>query len=160
MDILTSNGIVVFWIAAIVVFLIVEALTVGLTSIWFALGGLAALICALLGGPLWLQILWFLVIAIATLLLTRPLVRKYVNARRQPTNADRSIGEIAVVTEEIDNIAGTGAVSLEGKFWTARSVSGEVFHPGEKVRVREIRGVKLLVENAAAPAAVPDKEEN
>ena len=142
------NIAVVSWIVAIVVFLIVEALTTGLASIWFALGGLAGLICALLGAPVWLQLLWFLAISIAALFLTRPLVKKYVNGRRKATNADSSVGKLAAVTETIDNLAGTGAVKLDGKVWTARSVDGQVFQPGEHVLVRDIQGVKLMVEKA------------
>lgn len=83
-----QNVMIIFWIVAAVLFLIVEAATVGLASIWFALGALAALVCALLKGPLWLQILWFFVISVVTLLITRPLAKRYVNGRRQATNAD------------------------------------------------------------------------
>lgn len=104
-----QNVMIIFWIVAAVLFLIVEAATVGLASIWFALGALAALVCALLKGPLWLQILWFFVISVVTLLITRPLAKRYVNGRRQATNADRCIGAVAVVTQQVDNIAGTGA---------------------------------------------------
>ena len=102
---------VIFWIVALVAFVIVEAVTVGLASIWFAIGALAALLCAALHGPLWLQVLWFLVVSTATLIITRPLVKKYVNGRTVATNADRNIGRTAVVTERIDNMAGTGAVT-------------------------------------------------
>ena len=85
----------IFWIAALILFIIVEAVTVGLASIWFAIGAVAALICALLRGPIWLQVVWFLAVSVATLILTRPLVKKYVNGRAVPTNADRNIGRTA-----------------------------------------------------------------
>ena len=141
------SGETVFWIAALIFFIIVEAATVGLASIWFAIGALAALICALLHGPIWLQVVWFLAVSVATLILTRPLVKKYVNGRTVPTNADRNIGRTATVTERIDNLAGTGAVKVDALTWTARSVSDEqTIEPGTTVVVREIRGVKLLVE--------------
>ena len=136
----------IFWIAALIFFIIVEAVTVGLASIWFAIGALAALICALLNGPVWLQTTWFLTVSVITLILTRPLVKKYVNSRAVPTNADRNIGRTATVTERIDNLASTGAVRIDGVLWTARSVSGEPIEEGARVVVREIQGVKVIVE--------------
>jgi len=136
---------VIFWIAAILLFLVVEAATAGLSSIWFALGGLAALLTAWLRGPIWLQVVWFLAVSVTALLLTRPLARKYVNAEKEPTNADRAIGRIGIVTETIDNIAASGAVKLDGQVWTARSADDEVIAMGEQVEAREIRGVKLIV---------------
>ena len=137
---------VIFWIVALVAFVIVEAVTVGLASIWFAIGALAALLCAALHGPLWLQVLWFLVVSTATLIITRPLVKKYVNGRTVATNADRNIGRTAVVTERIDNMAGTGAVRLDGLVWTARSLDEErTIEADRQVVVREIRGNKVYV---------------
>lgn len=135
----------VFWLAGIVVLLVLEAATAGLTCIWFALGALAALVSALFGAPIWLQIVWFLVVSAVSLYLTRPLVKKYVNSETQPTNADMVVGMEAKVTEGIDNIAGTGAVSVGGKVWTARSASGDAIGAGELVRVERIEGVKLIV---------------
>ena len=143
------SGEVLFWIAALVVFLVVEAVSAGLVSIWFAAGALAALICALLHGPVWLQAIWFVVVSGVTLILTRPLVKKYVNAKSVATNADRNIGRTAVVTERIDDLAGTGAVKLDGVLWTARSSDGEPIEVGTAVTVREIQGVKLMVEPAS-----------
>ena len=141
------NGEVMFWIGALILFVIVEAVTVGLASIWFAIGSLAALICALAGGPVWLQGIWFVVVSAVTLILTRPLVKKYVNGRTVATNADRSIGRTAVVTQTVDNVASTGAVKLDGVEWTARSVNDDVVIPENTlIVVREIRGVKLIVE--------------
>ena len=137
---------VTFWVAATIVFVAVELATIGLTSIWFALGSLCALIAALLGAPLWLQIVWFVIISVAALLLTRPLVKKYINGRTQATNADRVIGQTAVVKERIDNLAETGAVLAGGKIWTARSADGSTIEADAQVVVREIQGVKLIVE--------------
>ena len=136
----------VFWAAAIVVFVIVELATVGLASIWFALGALCALISTLLGAPVWLQIVWFIVISIAALVLTRPLVKKYINAKTHATNADRVIGCRAVVKERIDALTGTGAVLADGKMWSARSADGSVIEADSIVTVKEIQGVKLVVE--------------
>ncbi|MBR6114569.1 MAG: NfeD family protein [Oscillospiraceae bacterium] len=146
------SGETMFWIGALIIFVVVEAVTVGLASIWFAIGALAALICALVGGPLWLQVVWFVLVSVATLFLTRPLVKKYVNGRAVATNADRNIGRTALVTERIDNLAATGTIKLDGVEWTARSVDDELTIPeNTQVVVREIRGVKLLVEPKNKP---------
>lgn len=143
------SGTIAFWVVALVVFLIVEAVTAGLVSIWFVFGSLVALICAALGAAVWLQIFWFVIVSVATLVLTRPLVKRYVDSRSVATNADRSIGRAAVVTERIDNLAATGAIKLDGVVWTARSTDDAVaIEPGERVTVRAIEGVKLIVERS------------
>lgn len=146
------------WTAAIIVFLIVEGLTVGLTSVWFACGSLAALIAALFHLPLWVQLVLFFVVSGLALWLTRPLAKKYVNAKRQATNADRVFETVGRVTERIDNIAGTGLVHIDGKSWTARSASEAPIESGTLVRPVRIEGVKLIVEKAEQTAAV--REEN
>ena len=139
----------VVWLAMIVL-LIVEGVVPGLISIWFALGALAALISALLHAPLWLQIVWFLVVSIAALCLTRPLAKKYINSRTQPTNADMLIGRECIVEESIDNIRGTGAVSVGGKVWTARTeADGVRVAEGARAVVVRIEGVKLIVKPIA-----------
>ena len=136
----------IVWLILLLAFAALEGVTVGLTSIWFAAGALAALIAALLHGPLWLQIALFLVVSILCLLAVRPLARKYINTQVQPTNADRVIGAEARVTEDIDNIQGKGAVSIGGIIWTARSDSDEVIPAGSLVRVLRIEGVEVFVE--------------
>lgn len=149
LDYILSNMSIV-WVVLMVVFLVVEAATAGLTCIWFAVGSLAALIAALFDAQLWLQIVWFLVISFVTLYFTRPLVKKYVNSRSQPTNADMVIGKEALVTEDIDNVEATGAVSVGGKVWTARSADGGRIKSGAVVNVLRIEGVKLIVEPVPA----------
>ena len=145
LEFLAANMSIV-WLVLMVLLLILEAATAGLTSIWFALGALAALIASLLRGALWLQLAWFLAVSVLTLWLTRPLALKYLNSRRVATNADRVIGAEAVVTEDIDNIAGSGAVHVDGHEWTARSGSGANIAKGAVVRVERIEGVKLIVD--------------
>ena len=136
----------VVWLVAMIVLLVIEGVVPGLISIWFALGALAALVSALLHAPLWLQIVWFLVVSIAALALTRPLAKKYINAKTQPTNADMLIGKECVVRESIDNVLGAGAVSVDGKVWTARTESDEVrLQEGSRAVVVRIEGVKLIV---------------
>lgn len=140
-----------FWLIVMVLFLAVEAVTVGLVCIWFAAGSLAALLAAMCGAQLWLQIVLFLVVSAATLYFTRPLVKRYVNSKVEPTNADMVIGKECRVTETVDNIAGTGAVYVDGKTWTARSENDEVIQAGTLVTAKSIDGVKLIV-------AAPEKE--
>ena len=136
---------IIFWLAEVIILFIIEAATVNLVSIWFALGSAAALIIAIAGGALWLQIVLFIIVSAATLMFTRPLVKKYVNPKRQATNADMVFEKPCIVTEQIYNDAGHGTVSCGGKLWTARSDNGSVIPAGTKVKVMSIEGVKLLV---------------
>ena len=134
------------WIAAIIVFGVAEAATAGLTSIWFVLGSVAALIAAVCGGPLWLQLVLFFAVSVAALAATRPLVTKLLKQDIKPTNADRVLGGVARVTERIDNDVPTGAVYIDGKTWTARSAGGSAIEKDEMVRILRMEGVKLYVE--------------
>lgn len=136
---------VLFWLAATVILFIAEAITVNLVTVWFALGALAAFIAAVAGAKLWLQVVLFLAVTVITLIFTRPIAKKHINGKHEATNADAVIGKIAVVTEDIDNLAAKGAVSCMGKVWTARSLDDEKISQGDKVTVVEIRGVKLIV---------------
>lgn len=146
MMVLMKVSMTAVWLIAMVVFLIVEAAAPGLVSIWFALGAFAALLSSFFHAPLWLQLVWFLAISTGSLLLTRPLAKKYINARVQPTNADMLIGRPCVVTEEINNTLGTGAVSVGGKVWTARTEESDRTVPeGQRLSVLRIEGVKLIV---------------
>ena len=141
-----SVNMAVVWLVAMIVLLVIEGIVPGLISIWFALGALAALIAAALHAPMWLQVVWFLVVSIAALALTRPLAKKYVNGRVKPTNADMILGKECVVTEEIDNVRGTGAVTVGGKVWTARMENdAEKASVGEILKSVRIEGVKLIV---------------
>ena len=134
------------WLVAMIVLLIIEGIVPGLVSIWFAIGAFAAMISAILGAPLWLQVLWFFAVSILTLCLTRPFAKKYVNSRATPTNADMLIGKECVVTEEIDNVLGTGAVTVGGKVWTARTEDPDgKAEAGKIMTVVKIEGVKLIV---------------
>ena len=134
------------WLVAMIVLLIIEGIVPGLVSIWFAIGAFAAMISAILGAPLWLQVLWFFAVSILTLCLTRPFAKKYVNSRATPTNADMLIGKECVVTEAIDNVLGTGAVTVDGKVWTARTEEPDgKAETGKVMTVVRIEGVKLIV---------------
>lgn len=146
-----GNGMNILWMVVIVVCVVLELSTVSLTCIWFALGALAALLASLFHAAVWLQAVWFFVVSILALWFTRPLVKKFINGKTQPTNADMLIGQTCVVLEPISNLSETGAVKVGGKVWTARSTDGTVFAPGERVIAVRIEGVKLIV---AAPANI------
>lgn len=138
----------IVWLALLIIFAVAEAATVGLTSVWFAIGSLGALVCALAGGNIWLQLGIFIVLSLVCLVALRPLAKKYLNTRVEPTNADRVIGQEARVTQDIDNIQGTGAVTIGGVTWTARSEHDTPIPTGAMVRVLRIEGVKVMVEKS------------
>lgn len=141
------------WLILMILFLIVEAATVTIVSLWFAVGSLAAAIAALLCGPLWLQVLLFAVVSAAMLAGLRPFVRKNLRPNLTSTNIDAVIGTQGYVLEDIDNLAATGRVKLGGMDWTARSVQNVIIPAGTLVRVARIEGVKVFVEVAETPAA-------
>lgn len=136
-----------FWLIALIVLVVGEAVTVGLTFIWFAVGALGALLVTALGGQLWLQIVAFLVLSALSLILVRPLATRFMKPGISPTNADRVIGMTAVVTETIDNLAGAGLVNISGQIWSARSQHNVVIPVGAEVKVLRIEGVKVFVES-------------
>ena len=135
----------VIWIILAVAFLVIEFGTVSLVSIWFAGGSVAALIASLLGAQLWLQVVLFVVVSAALILLLRPFFKKYINPYKTKTNVDALIGQRAVVIEAIDNLAAAGAVKLDGKIWTARSADDAGIDAGTVVVVKRIEGVKAIV---------------
>lgn len=135
-----------FWTIAMIAFVVIEAAVPGLVSIWFAIGSLGALVAAMLKAPLWLQITMFFAVSILSLIATRPLAKKYVNAKVTPTNADAVIGKECVITSKVDNIMGTGSGKVDGKEWTVRSEDDKVIlEKGSHAKVKSIEGVKLIV---------------
>lgn len=152
MPIFAEMSMTTFWIIAMVVFLVIEAVTVGIVSVWFAIGALFAMVTAMLGANLWVQITVFLVVSAIALYFTRPLVKKFVNNKVEPTNADMLIGKECRVVETIDNLSGTGAVYVDGKTWTARTVGEEIIPEGQLVKAERIEGVKLIVSKIAPEA--------
>lgn len=136
-----------FWLAALVLFIITEAATSALVSLWFIGGSLVSLLATILGAPIWAQVSLFIVVSVALLFALRPLMKKYVTPRKIVTNARANIGKTAIVTETIDNLHGTGAVKLAGVLWSARSSREDVcIEEGTLVCVTDIEGAKLCVE--------------
>ena len=135
----------IIWLIVLVVCLVVEISTLGLTSIWFAGGALLALLIAMIAGPLWLQVLVFLVTSIVLLIFTRPIAAKYFNKNREKTNVNSKIGKQAIVTVTIDNLKGEGQIVTEGMEWTARSLDSTIIEEGSVVTIEKIEGIKAVV---------------
>ena len=136
----------VLWLLVAVIFGVIEAATVQLMSIWFAVGAVAAMIAALLGAGIWLQFVVFLSVAVLVLVFTRPLVKKVLRVGHVHTNADSLIGRIGAVTVDIAGPGEVGRVLVDGQDWSAVSQDGIPVAKGEKVWVKAIEGVKLVVE--------------
>ena len=136
----------VVWLIILVACLVIEIFTLGLTTIWFAIGALASTIVALVGLPLWLQCTAFVVASIIFLIFTRPIAVKYFNKDRVKTNAEELVGKMAIVISEIDNMQGIGQATVGGQEWSARTVNDTQKLPvGAVVEIVAIQGVKLIV---------------
>ena len=146
MEALTPETMRIIWLILVVVLLIIELITVGLTTIWFAAGSAAAFLLSLTGaGAVW-QIVMFLAVSIVLLILTRPWALKYVNRNREKTNYESMIGKTVKVTQRISNADQTGTAVYDGQEWTARSTEdGAVIEEGTLAIVTAIEGVKLIV---------------
>lgn len=136
----------IFWLVLLIVAIVVEVLTLGLTSIWFAGGALVSILAAILYAPVWLQVVLFFLVSLLLLFFTRPIAVKYFNRDRVKTNVESMVGRQAVVISEIDNIQGIGQVTLNGQEWSARSMDDRMRIPvGSIVDVVSVSGVKLIV---------------
>ncbi len=141
-----DNYMTFLWLIAMVGFLIAEAACpLHLVTCWFAVGSLVAMIATLLGAPLWLQILLFIVISLGLLIALWPLTKKLLTPTVTPTNVDSVIGTEGYIQDPVDNLNATGSVKLGGMIWTARSTSGENIPAGTLVKVDKIEGVKAFV---------------
>ncbi len=135
------------WLGVIVASVVVEALTVGLVSIWFLPSAIASLILSIVSVPVWVQVLVFFAGSLVMFAIFKFWLSRYIKPKKIPTNADSLIGETATVTEDIDNLSETGAAKIRGLVWTARSSDDGVrIESGKHVKVKEIRGNKLIVE--------------
>lgn len=136
----------IVWLVLLIACLVIEACTLGLTTIWFAGGALIALLVSLMHAPIWLQVVLFLAVSLLLLFYTRPIAKKYFNRNVTKTNVDSVIGKDAIVVETIDNLQGKGRVTLAGQEWTARSVEENgTIQEGAVVEVEAVSGVKLMV---------------
>lgn len=142
------------WLGVMALAVFVEMSTMALVSVWCAVGALVCVFAAYLGASLQAQILLFVGVSILTAAVVRPLAKKYADPHKVPTNVDRLVGMEGRVTETINNDYPTGAVYIDGKTWTARSVDGAVIPKGEMVEIERMEGIKLIVRvKATVPAA-------
>ena len=141
-----AGTISIIWLVVLAILLVIEFLTLGLTTVWFAGGALVAFLVSLAGGPLWLQLLLFIAVSVVLLLFTRPLAVKYLNKDVQKTNVDSIPGQKGIVTATIVNLKAEGQVTIQGMEWTARAKNGNTIEKGKVVRVTAVEGVKLIVE--------------
>lgn len=144
---ISQTTIYILWTAVIIIFGVFEAVTVQLVSIWFVIGAIAALIASLFGAGFIAQIIIFVVVSVLALVITRPLVKKYIHPKKQPTNADKVLKQIGIVVEDINNLNATGQVKVDGKIWTARTMDNSLISKDKKVIIEKIEGVKLIVKD-------------
>ena len=144
-DMLSETNLLIVWLAVFVTFLVIEAITVSLVSIWFAGGAIAAFFTALITDRPYVQFLVFIIFSLIFILLVRPVAKKKFSTKLTATNTQALIGTEALVTENIDNIHGTGKIIIGGMEWTARSSENEEIPAGTIVTVKKIQGVKAIV---------------
>ena len=136
----------ILWIIIAVVFGIIEVATLGILTIWFALGALAAAVAAILGAGVPLQIILFFVISIALLYFTRPLAEKYLKIGKHKTNVESLVGPRAVVLQGFGP-GQAGRARVRGQEWACEAADRkEGFAEGEEAVIVRIEGVRLLLQ--------------
>ena len=150
------NEMVILWLIVLILAIVIEVITLGLTSIWFAGGAILAIIAALLHANIGIQIALFVLSTILLLYFTRPIAVKYFNKDRVRTNAESIVDKQGIVIAEVDNLKGVGQVSVGGQEWSARSANDDqILEEGSVVEIVAISGVKLICKaTAKAPVQV------
>ena len=148
----------IYWMGAAVILLLIEILTLGLTSIWFAGGAVLAAVTAFVGGPLLLQLAVFIAVSCLLFFFTRPLAQKYLNSSVEKTNVEALIGQHGIVRETIDNFQGKGKVYVNGLDWSAKSLHDEEIPEGTEIVIHKIQGVKLIVDAIPVPKSRTENE--
>ena len=149
-----------YWLIAFVILAVIEMITQGLTTIWFAAGAVIAAIAAAIGLPFFIQLLLFAAVSLLLLIFIRAIAVEYFNKGRIRTNSDSLVGRQAIVTEDINNLEATGRVVINGQEWTARSVN-DMLHieKGAVVIIHGIQGVKLMVNLMPSYQYTPEEEQ-
>lgn len=146
-DFLSKLSTTEIWIILAIIFGILEAFTLGITSIWFVFGAIASSIFSYLGFSIGIQIISFIVVSVVLLIFTRPILIDKMKLGREKTNVDSIVGKIALVEEDINNVLGKGRVIIGGQSWSARSENGQIILKNEEVVVNRVEGVKVIVSN-------------
>ena len=139
-----SMGLV--WLIGIIVFMVLEGVSYQIVSVWFAAGAMGGLLAYVCGAPVWLQIAIFIVLSLVMLAALRPISVRLLGKHKIRTNADSLVGKSVLITQDVDNIKGTGQGKIDGMTWTVRSETGETIPSGEVAKILKIEGVKLIVE--------------
>jgi membrane protein implicated in regulation of membrane protease activity len=142
---MAMEPILTIWLAAIIVFIVLEAVTYQIVSIWFAIGAVGGLIAAVLGAPFNVQMIVFIAVSIVMLICLRPISRKLVKSKAEKTNVDGLIGKEVLITKEVNNIHSSGEGKVGGSVWTVRSSDDSVIKENEVAVIEKIEGVKLIV---------------
>lgn len=151
---------VIAWLLLAAIFIVLEIISLGLTTIWFAGGSFIAAIAGACGASLAVQIILFLVVSVVLLVLTRPLAVKHLNSKTERTNSEALVGQTAIVLKDISNLKEEGQVKINGMEWTARTKDNtDVIPAGSQVVIVEIQGVKLIVEKAEENNSTANEEE-
>lgn len=138
---------VVCWLLLAAIFIVAEIISLGLTTIWFAGGAFVAAIAGLAGANVVVQVVLFVVVSLALVVLTRPIAKKYLDVNTEKTNVEALVGMNAYVLEEINNVQGSGRAKVNGMEWTARSIEDSVVIPaGIQAKIVEVSGVKLILQ--------------
>lgn len=137
----------IIWLVVAIVLGVVELMTLGLISIWFAIGAVAAMLASIAGGNIWTQLIVFIVVSGAILFSVRPIAARYINSNVKKTNIDALVGRKLIAKTDIDNLKGIGKVDMDGSTWLAVSTDDNVtIHAGEEVVITKVVGAKLIVE--------------
>jgi membrane protein implicated in regulation of membrane protease activity len=136
----------IYWLAAMIILILIEIPTVGLTTIWFAIGALVAVIASAVGLSFVVQVVVFVLVSLGMLIFTRPWAMKYINANKTKTNYEGIIGKVVRITQDVDNISETGCAVVNGQEWTVRANDDMIkISSGSLAKVVDIKGVKLIV---------------
>lgn len=134
------------WLTVTVIAGVFEAMTAGLISLWFVIGGLAALILSLAGFSATVQTVVFILVSILSMVALRPLIKKSFIDKKSKTNVDRLVGRSCLVTQRIHNLSNTGEVMIDGQRWSAKTAEDDcIVEIGCKVKILEVEGVKLII---------------
>lgn len=136
-----------FWIIAALILVVIEAITLGIATIWFAIGALAAFLVAQMGFGFTTQFIVFLLVSSVFLYYTRPVFQKMLKVGSARTNVDLLVGQSGIVLERIDPLHGKGQVKVGGQIWSAKSFDGQPLEEKVEVEIVAVEGVKLVVTN-------------
>ena len=138
----------ILWLILTVVFAVIEAATLGLTTVWCAIGSAVAAVLAMCGAPVAVQLIAMVAVSVVCFIICMIWIKPKLDAKHrlnvEPTNADRVLGKEGIVIKAIDPIEGKGQVKVIGQTWSAKA--DRQIEEGKKIRVKSMEGVKLVVE--------------